>query len=77
MAEFLAAVQSGDRYFDFLVSEDLDYQQTTQSISDYYGYKWIEAVNGYNSGGAQIDSETQFYTYQNINAVTFDIQYIN
>ena len=77
LAEFLAAVQRGDRYFDFLVSEDLDYQQTTQSISDYYGYKWIEAVNGYNSGGAQIDSETQFYTYQNINAVTFDIQYIN
>ena len=76
LAAFLQAVQRGDRYFDFLVSEDLDYEQTTQSISDYYGYKWIEAVNGYNSGGAQIASETQFYTYKNINAVTFDIQYI-
>ena len=75
LAAFLQAVRNGDRYFDFLVSEDLSYEDTVQSISDYYGYKWIEAVNGYNSGGAQIDDKTQFYTYQNVNAVTFDIQY--
>lgn len=76
LAAFLQKVRNGERYFDFLVSEDLDYDETTQAISDSYGYRWIEAVNTYNSGGVQISTDSNFYTYQNINAVTFDIQYV-
>lgn len=75
LAGFLQAVKNGDRYFDFLISEKLDYAETTRAISESYGYRWMEAVNGFNSGGNQISTETQFYTYQNVNAVTFDIKY--
>lgn len=77
LAAFLQVVRSGGRYFDFLISDNLDYGETTQAISDSYGYRWIEAVNSYNSGGAQVSSDSNFYTYTNVNAVTFDIQYIN
>ena len=76
MAAFLQVVRSGGEYFDFLISEDLDYAETTQAISDSYGYLWMEAVNEYNSGGAQISTDTKFYTYENINAVTFHLEYI-
>lgn len=76
LASFLQAVRRGDMYFDFLISTDLDYKETTQAISDSYGYQWVEAVNNYNSGGSQISSDCKFYTYENINAVTFALQYI-
>lgn len=76
LAAFLQAVRRGDQYFDFLISTDLDYKETTQAISDSYGYQWIEAVNSYNRGGSQISSECKFYTYDSINAVTFALQYI-
>ena len=75
LAAFLETVRNGGEYFDFLISEDLDYAETTQAISDSYGYQWIEDVNGYNSGGAQISTDTKFYTYENINAVTFHLEY--
>ena len=76
LAAFLQVVRNGGEYFDFLISEDLDYAETTQAISDSYGYLWMEAVNEYNSGGAQISTDTKFYTYENINAVTFHLEYI-
>lgn len=75
LAAFLNAVRNGDEYFDFLISEDLDYAETTQAISDSYGYQWMESVNEYNSGGAQISTDTKFFTYENINAVTFHLEY--
>ena len=76
LAAFLQAVRNGDEYFDFLISEDLDYAEATQAISESYGYQWIEQVNEYNSGGAQISTDSKFYTYENINAVTFRLEYI-
>lgn len=76
IAAFLQAVRNGEQYVDFLISEDLDYDETTQSISDSYGYQWIEEVNYYNSDGSQISTDSNFYTYQTVNAVTFDLQYI-
>lgn len=76
LAAFLQAVRNGEEYFDILISEDLDYAETTQAISESYGYTWIEEVNEYNSGGTQVSTDSKFYTYENINAVTFHLEYI-
>ena len=75
IAAFLEAARNREEYVDFLISEDLDYGEATQAISDNYGYRWIEEVNYYNSDGAQISTDSNFYTYGSINAVTFDLQY--
>lgn len=75
IAAFLEAARNREEYVDFLISEDLDYGEATQAISDSYGYRWIEEVNYYNSDGAQISTDSNFYTYGSINAVTFDLQY--
>ncbi len=76
LAAFLQAVRNEEPYFDFLISDELDYNETTNAISDSYGYYWIDTVNSYNSGGLQISEDTRFYTYNTVNAVTFDLNYI-
>lgn len=76
LASFIQAARNQEQYFDFLISDDLDYSEVTSEISDSYGYIWIDAVNSYLDDGVRISTDSTFYTYKTVNAVTFNLQYI-
>lgn len=75
LAAFTKAAADKEEYFDFLIDDSLDYAATTDAISESYGFNWIEAVNSANSGGPQISTDSNFYTYESVNAVTFELKY--
>ena len=75
LASFIQAARGQEPYFDFLVSDSLDYSEVTREISDSYGYIWIDAVNRYLDGGVRVSTDSSFYTYKTVNAVTFNLQY--
>ena len=69
-----AAVKN-DGYFDFLIGDDLDFEDTLDSVVDSYAYNWITQANDINYDGPQIDTQGHVYAYKNMRIMTFILNY--
>lgn len=69
-----AAAQK-EEYFDFLIADNLDITEVNQKIADGYGSKWFYESNRYNDSEHQLELESRFYSYADLGAITFVLQY--
>ena len=49
IAALIEAAKKRTLYLDVRIDSSLDYDETTQAISESYGYRWLEAANMYSS----------------------------
>ena len=62
-------------YLDVRIDSALDYDETTQAISESYGYRWMEAANHYNNDEPKISAESKYYIYKEMDVITFNLAY--
>ena len=75
VAAIINAARNGEEYVDIYIDESLDYDEVGGAIGSYYGYKWIDAANYYNNDNPKVKPTGSYYTYTDVRAVTFKLEY--
>ena len=71
------AVKNGSSYYNFRISEELDYDSVTDElITQGHMYEWMEDVNYINGYDPEIDPACKVYENSAHNVVTILIEYI-
>lgn len=75
IAALIEAAKKRTLYLDVRIDSSLDYDETTQAISESYGYRWLEAANMYNNDEPEISADSKYIVYKEINVITFNLAY--
>ena len=75
IAALIQAAKNHSMYVDVRIDSSLDYDETTQAISDSYGYRWLEAANHYNHDEPEISADSKYYVYKEMDVITFNLAY--
>ena len=75
IAALIQTAKKHGMYLDVRIDSALDYDETTQAISESYGYRWLEAANHYNNDEPRISAESKYYIYKEMDVITFSLAY--
>ena len=75
IAALIQTAKKHGMYLDVRIDSALDYDETTQAISESYGYRWLEAANHYNNDEPRISAESKYYIYKEMDVITFNLAY--
>ena len=71
------SVKNGETYYNFRISEDLDYSSATDElITQGYMYEWLVGVNDINGYDPEINPSCKVYENSEHNVVTIVLEYI-
>ena len=70
-----AAAADDAETFAFCIDEDADYKDVVDDIINGYAYSWIRKANEKNDGDHQLSTNSKFFTYEEINAAAFVLEY--
>lgn len=70
-----AAAADDAETFAFCIDEDADYEDVVDDIINGYAYSWIRKANEKNDGDHQLSTNSKFFTYEEINAAAFVLEY--
>lgn len=69
------AAANGEETFAFCIDEDADFDSVVDDIVGGYAYSWIQDANYQNDSAHRLSDECRFYTYEEINAAAFALEY--
>ena len=61
--------------FAFCIDEDADYEEVVDDIINGNAYNWIRKANEKNDRDHQLSYDSKFFTYEEVNAVAFVLEY--
>ena len=76
IAELAKAAAKGEKYFSFVIGEELDFEYACDQIIDYgYFANWIDKANEINGYSAQLNYECSVYTKDELRVLTNVLEY--
>ena len=75
IAALAKAAKKRSEYLDVVISLEFDYDTATKTIASDYAYSWMEAANYYNNNNPRLKPDSEYYTYKNLNILTFHLEY--
>lgn len=75
IAALIQAAKKHSLYLDVRIDSTLNYEETTQAISESYGYRWLEAANHYNNDEPEISADSKYIVYKEMDVITFNLAY--
>ena len=75
IAALIKAAKERREYLDAVIAPSLDYDETVQQIASDHAYSWMEAANHFNHNDPRLKPDSEYYTYKNLNVITFHLQY--
>ena len=75
IASLIKAAKERREYLDAVIAPSLNYDETVQQIASDHAYSWMEAANHFNQNDPRLKPDSEYYTYKNLNVITFHLQY--
>ena len=75
LSAFTAAAANGDETFSFRVSDNLDYGDTMEEITNGYAVSWIDYSNSVNDDDHQLSEKSLVFSYEEMNVAAFSFIY--
>ena len=76
IAELAKAAAKGEKYFSFVIGDELDFEYACDQIIDYgYFANWIDKANSINGHSAQLNYECSVYTKDELRVLTNVLEY--
>lgn len=71
------AAANGEKYYDFIISDELDYDAVYEQLLEGHLYEWIEDANDINNYDPELNPACLVYKNEAHNVVNIEFEYIN
>ena len=75
LAALAKAASNQEEAFEFRVSENVDYDETMQTIINGAAYEWFSYSNSVNDEDCQLTDDCKIYSYQEMNVAAIGLAY--